>query len=327
MDHNGYTVANANNKYDGAVSIYEALLRSKNAPTVWLLDQIGIDYSKTYLSKMNISIEDNGLAIALGGLKKGITPMHMMESYRTFSSNGKFTDSHTIDRMYDRDNQMIFQAKLSEEKVFSPEVAWNMTEILLETVKSGTASAGDYPKDLAGKTGTTQHPLAKGKVKDAWFVGYTPQYVSALWMGYDKSDEDHYLTGGSEFPTKLTKKILSEMDKQESLVESFTKPDKVKALPKPIILPQIKDLKATYALGSISLIKGKLSWTGSEDDRVVYRIYVDRKGVDKRIGEVEGKTEYIVNNALFQTNKYYVVPYDPLTKLEGKSSETIEMSW
>lgn len=327
IDYNGYEVENANKQYDGAVSLYQALIQSKNAPTVWLLDQIGIDNAKSYLNKMDITIEDDGLAIALGGLEEGITPVQLVESYRTFANSGKMAKSHTIDQIYDRDSELIFQAELDEEAVFSPQVAWNMTEILMETVKSGTASSGEYPKALAGKTGSTQHPLVEGQTKDAWFVGYTPEYVSALWMGYDNSDKDHYLTAGSSYPTQLTKKILTEMDQQEGLADSFTKPEAVNGLQRPIILPEITDLKANLEFGSLSLVKGNLSWTGSNDERVVYRIYLDQEGIDKRVGEVEGKTTFVIDNALFKGNKYYVVPYDPLTKLEGKVSESVELSW
>lgn len=327
IDHNGYTVENVDKQYDGAVSIYDALLQSKNAPTVWLLDQIGIDYSKSYLNKMNIKLPDDGLAIALGGLSEGITPLKMMESYRTFPNNGKITQSHAIEQIYDRDNELSFQADLTEKVVFSPQVAWDMTEILRENVKSGTATAGDYSKALAGKTGSTQDPNVEGQTKDAWFVGFTPEYISALWMGYDKSDQEHYLTGGSAYPTRLTKQILTEMDKQEPLAESFTAPQDVNLLQKPINLPEITNLKANYAFGSLSLVKGQLTWKGSDDERVIYRVYLDQEGIDKRIGEVEGETSFFINNALFQGNRYYVVPYDPLTKLEGKSSNTVELSW
>ncbi|PAV29279.1 penicillin-binding protein [Virgibacillus profundi] len=323
----GYSVANVNNEYDGSVSIYNAIKNSKNAPAVWLLDQIGINYAKDYLSKMDIHIEDDGLALALGGLTNGLTPLQMMESFRSFVHSGEFIESYAIDRLYDRDSEIIFESSPETMDVFSPQVAWNMTEILMDTVESGTASPGDYPKALAGKTGSTQHPYAEGQVKDAWFVGYTPQYVTALWMGYDISDKDHYLTAGSEYPTRLTKAILTEMDKQESLTESFTKPHHVKSLPKPINLPKITDLKANYLFGGISLVKGKLSWKGSEDNRIVYRIYREEDGIDKRVGEVEGKTEFVIDHALFQSNRYYIVPYDPLSRIEGERSNTVELSW
>lgn len=327
IDYNGYKVENANKQYDGAVSLYQALIQSKNAPTVWLLDQIGIDNAKSYLDKMNITIEDDGLAIALGGLSEGITPLQLVESYRSFANNGKVIQSSTIDEIYGRDHKLIFHAEGKETPVFSSQVAWDMTEILMETVRSGTATAGQYGKALAGKTGSTQHPLVEGETKDAWFVGYTPEYVSALWMGYDNSDKDHYLTGGSAYPTELTKQILTEMDQQEGLADSFTRPEEVNGLEQPINLPEITDLKAEMEFGSSSLVKGKLTWTGSDDERIVYRIYLDQEGIDKRVGEVDGKTEFVVDNALFKGNKYYVVPYDPLTKMEGKASESVELTW
>src|SRR5699024_12267267 len=68
--------------------------------------------------------------------------------------------------------------------------------------------------------------------KDAWFVGYTPEYVTSMWMGYDYglSAEDHYLTGGSAYPTQLTKKILTEINNISDLKSEFDKTDNVTAL-------------------------------------------------------------------------------------------------
>ncbi|WP_404451683.1 penicillin-binding protein [Virgibacillus necropolis] len=325
--YDGYTAENVLGNYEGTVSIYEALRVSKNAPAVWLLDSIGIDYAKSYLEKMNISIEDNGLAIALGGLSKGITPIKMMESYRPFIHGGKFIESHTITRIYNRDNEMIVEGKHKEIQVFSSQVAWNMTEMLINVVKNGTGEAGDYEKALAGKTGSTQHPLVKGEYKDAWFVGYTPQYVSALWMGYDQSGKDHFLTDGSSYPTMLTKSILTEVDKQQPLAATFEQPENVEALPAPIELPKIENLKAGYTFGGFSLMDGKLTWSSPDDDRVVYHIYKKQKGIDQRIGEVKGKNEFIIDDVpLLQTTRYYVVPYNPLTKVEGARSNTVELS-
>ncbi|WP_067729783.1 transglycosylase domain-containing protein [Oceanobacillus damuensis] len=324
-----YTVSNSDGLYTNAVTVYEALMTSKNTSTVWLLDQIGVDYSKSYLEKLGMPIEDEGLAIALGGLTKGVTPLQMAQSYQSFAADGDIVQSATIDKIIDRNDEVVYESEVEAEQVFSPQVAWNMTEMLEETVDNGTATAGEYTKALAGKTGSTQHPHVEGQTKDAWFVGYTPEYVTAAWMGFDKSDKDHYLTGGSSYPTSLTKSILTEVDKQSggSLSENFTKPENVEDLPEPIILPQVTNLSAEYQLGGFSLIRGKLTWDGSDDDRVVYRIYQQREGIDKRIGEVTGKTEYTINNALFGNNKFYVVAYDPLTKLEGGRSEIVELNW
>ncbi len=327
IDYDGYTAKNYDDNYEGAVSIYDAVIHSKNAPAVWLLNEIGITNAKQYLSKLNLSIKDEGLAIALGGLTEGITPIELMESYSVFPRKGKVIESNAIDRIYNRNQKLLFHAKPKSTKVFDSQVAWNMTEMLIETVASGTASAGDFSKALAGKTGSTQHLQVKGKTKDAWFAGYTPEYVMALWMGYDKSDKEHYLTGGSEYPTRLVKSILTELDKQDSLVQSFTKPEKVTAVPKPIVLPEIKNLQASYSFGSISLVRGKLTWEGSTDKRVIYRIYRDKAGIDERIGEVEGVTEFTIDDALFRSKRYYIVPYNPLTKVEGKRSKSVQLTW
>jgi penicillin-binding protein 2A len=326
-EYGDYAAANITNTYDGAVSLYDALVYSKNAPSVWLLDQIGIPYAKNYLQKMNIPLEDDGLAIALGGLTEGITPQQLVESYAGFSKFGEVVDSYTIERIYNKDDELLFQANPKTTEVFTPQVAWNMTEILMEAVEKGTASAGTYEKALAGKTGSTQHSFVEGKTKDAWFAGYTPEYVTASWVGYDKSDEDHYFTGGSEYPTGLTKAILTEMDKQKPLTASFTKPGNVTSVPKPIQLPEVTDIEASYAFGSLSLVKGVLKWQGSDDDRVVYRIYEERDGIDKRVGEIEGETEFTVDQALFNSGSYYVVPFNPLTKEEGQRSSSVSFAW
>src|SRR5699024_2027299 len=121
-----------------------------------------------------------------------------------------------------------------------------MTEMLAEAAQSVTASAGEFGKALAGKTGTTQHPTVEGEARDTWFVGFTPEYVSALWMGYDKTDDHHYLTGGSSYPTRLTKDILTEIDKVKPLEEQIVKPEGKEELPKPIEMSSIYNVQATY---------------------------------------------------------------------------------
>ncbi|MFB4475692.1 transglycosylase domain-containing protein, partial [Oceanobacillus caeni] len=230
MDIHDYEVSNADDTYANITTVYEAIVQSKNTSAVWLLNEIGVDYSKTYLEKMGIQLDndDKGLAIALGGLTRGVTPIQLMEGYSAFANEGKMVKSYTIDRIYDRYDKVVYEAESRKTKVFSPQVAWDMTKILSTTVKKGTGSAGEYKKALAGKTGTTEHPHVEGQTKDAWFVGYTPEYVSVLWMGYDQSDENHYLTGGSTYPTALTKSILTEMDKEHSLSKDFIKPSNVK---------------------------------------------------------------------------------------------------
>lgn len=324
-----YNVVNANGEYKDEITIYQAIMESTNTSAVWLLDEIGIDYSKGYLEKLGITFEDDGLSIALGGLTYGVTPLKMAQSYQAFASGGDITSATSISSIENRNEEVIYESKIETENVFTSQVAWNMTEMLSGTVQSGTASSGDFNKALAGKTGSTQHTTVDGATKDAWFVGYTPEYVTAMWMGYDTTDKDHYLTGGSSYPTSLTKKILTEIDRQteREMSSDFEIPENVEPLPEPIELATISDISANYEFGGFSIIRGNLNWNGSTDERVVYRIYQETDGEDKLIDEVKGVTQYTIDNVWFENNKYYVVPYDPNTRMEGMKSDSVTFSW
>ncbi|WLV25514.1 transglycosylase domain-containing protein [Aciduricibacillus chroicocephali] len=328
--YNGYTAANYDGIYENAVTMYEALIKSKNAPAVWLLNEIGVPNSKKYLKKMDIDIKEEGLGIALGGLEKGLSPIQIAGAYRTFIHEGKYVEPHAILHMVDSDgNEVERKQPLKSSKVFSKKVAWNMVDMMESTVQEGTAQAGMYDKALAGKTGTTQHPLASGETKDAWFAGVTPEYSLAIWMGYDMSDADHYLTGGSEYPTKLAKSILSQIDEEENLSSKFQRPKGIKELQKPIHLPEIHDVRVKYNLGGSTLVKARISWQAdTSDDRVVYRVYEKKKGEAQLIGETKGKKELVLSKAdLFKSRTFYVVPYDPLTRLEGERSKSVELGF
>lgn len=323
----GWSPRNHDDNYEGSISLYEAIVKSKNVTSVWLLNEIGVKKSKSYLKKMNMNISDKDLGIALGGLTDGLTPINLAEGYRTFAANGEFIESFTISEIYDRDNESIFEMKQKPTEVFSEQVAWDITEILQTTVSRGTASSGYYPKALAGKTGSTQQDDVPGATKDAWFVGYTPEYVTSMWMGYDTSDANHYLTSGSSYPTQLTKKILTEIDGVNNLKSQFEKSENVTALETPIQLPEEVELSGKRVFGGFQIIKGKLSWNKSKDSRITYRIYEEVNEENKLIAEVANESEYIIDNlSLFSNRYFFVVPFDPLTGTEGKKSNTIPLS-
>ncbi|KGX84738.1 transglycosylase domain-containing protein [Pontibacillus litoralis] len=328
ISYGEYYPKNYNGQYAGTVSMYDALIASLNAPAVWLMDQIGVDYSKAYLEKMGMDIPDEGLSIALGGLEEGVTPLDLIEGFRTFASNGKAVEPHTILQIYNEEDELIATSSKEETEVFTAQTAWDMTRMLESVVQQGTAQIGTYDKALAGKTGTTQHPYVQGENNDVWFVGYTPEYVGSVWMGYDKIDEQHYVNGGSASPTTLMKDVLTQIDRQQDLQEQFVKPDNVKELQPPIQLPVIGDLDGEIDVGPLS-VKADLSWTPADDDRVQYRIYRQSEAEeDELVGEVTGEGNYKVKGAsFFRKESYYVVPYDPLTKQEGTSSNVVEVEW
>ncbi|WP_165999689.1 PBP1A family penicillin-binding protein [Bacillus sp. Cs-700] len=325
IDYNGYSPSNYNNQYKGQLSLYDAVRVSANAPAVWLLNEIGIPYSKSYLEKSGLSIEDRDLKIALGGIDKGVSPFEMMAAYRPFIEDGKQIEPFFISKLYNNDGKLVGEANQTEEKVYSKQTAWYMTRILEGVVKNGTATSGKSEVAVAGKTGTTSYEGVSGGSRDAWFVGFTPEYVGAIWMGYDRTTDSQYLTGGSEYPVKLFKQVVNASVNENSQKE-FKKPSGVKDMEKPITLPKIKDVKAQFDF-LYGLPAVKLNWTASSDERVVYRIYEIKDGNREQIAEVEGDGEYTRNSiSFFGSVSYEVVPFNPLTEQEGEVSNEASVS-
>ncbi|WP_270182457.1 transglycosylase domain-containing protein [Alkalihalobacillus sp. CinArs1] len=316
-EYNGYSPSNYNGQYSGEMPLYDAVRVSANAPAVWLLNEIGISYAKSYLEKSGISIEDQDLKIALGGIDKGVTPFEMMEAYRPFAYQGERIEPYFIEKLYNHDGELVGEAKPEKESVYKKQTAWYMTRILEGVVKNGTAQSGKVNTALAGKTGTTSFEGVKGGVRDAWFVGYTPEIVGSVWMGYDRTTKDQYLKGGSEYPVQLFKKVVNA---SEAKTKAFKKPEDVKDMEKPVNLPEIDDLKADidflYGLPAVTL-----KWTASSDDRVEYAIYEVKDGNRKKIDSVTGKGEYTKHSvSFFGSVSYQVVPVNPLTDQEGTPS-------
>ena len=325
IDYDGYSPSNYNNQYKGKLSLYDAVRVSANAPAVWLLNEIGIPYSKSYLEKSGLSIEDRDLKIALGGIDKGVSPFEMMAAYRPFIEDGKQIEPFFISKLYNNDGKLVGEANQTEEKVYSKQTAWYMTRILEGVVKNGTATSGKSEVAVAGKTGTTSYEGVSGGSRDAWFVGFTPEYVGAVWMGYDRTTDSQYLTGGSEYPVKLFKQVVNASVNENSQKE-FKKPSGVKDMEKPITLPKINDLKAQFDF-LYGLPAVKLNWTASSDERVVYRIYEIKDGDREQIAEVEGNGEYTRNSiSFFGSVSYEVVPFNPLTDQEGEVSNEASVS-
>ncbi len=198
MTFGNYQPSNYNHQYAGEVPMYEAVKESKNVSAVWLLNELGIEEGLDSIKRFGISLDknDRNLSLALGGLHKGVSPLNMAEAFTVFPNHGVRMKTHAIKKIVDADGNVIAEWKTKKERVTTKAVTDNMTTMLLGVVEQGTGSAAQIPgRETAGKTGSTQVPI-KGinGVKDQWFVGYTPQLVGAIWVGYDKTDANHYIT-------------------------------------------------------------------------------------------------------------------------------------
>ncbi|MFB5663202.1 PBP1A family penicillin-binding protein [Alteribacillus sp. HJP-4] len=325
-DYDGYSPRNVNGEYRGEISMADAITESTNTAAVWLYDQMGAD-STDWLEKLDLDVTDNGLAVALGGLSEGLTPLELAEAYTTFPNNGKKVEPFFISKITDRNGEVIGEAETVSDDVMSKQSAWYMTRLLENVVEEGTASSGDTEYALAGKTGTTSFLDVEGGTRDAWFAGFTPQWSGALWMGYDKTTEQQYLQGGSSYPTRLFKEILNQVPDESGTQQAFSQPEDVQDLAPPVEMARINDLDASLSFKGSGLLNVKLEWTPSDDERVQYRIYEVTEGEGEEIAEVEGEGSYTIEGVnVFSLREYMIVPYNPQTEEEGQPSNVAEVS-
>ncbi|MBS4210719.1 penicillin-binding protein 1A [Bacillus sp. FJAT-50079] len=202
MSFSGYAPKNYDGQYAGEVAMYKAIEDSINVPAVWLLNEIGLDKSFQMLKKFGLPVkdEDKNLSLALGGTDTGFSPKQMAEAYSVFANGGQRVESHIITRIIGPTGNVIAEPEPKKVRVISKKTAEQMTAMLLNVVETGTgrnAKINGYK--IAGKTGSTQLPYSDitDGTKDQWFVGYTPNLVGAVWLGYDKTDRTHYVRGKS----------------------------------------------------------------------------------------------------------------------------------
>lgn len=193
-----YTPTNLSGYYSGEVAMYRALADSLNAPTVWLLNEIGLSRGMRKVEDFGISLsdEDNHLgAIALGGMDRGVTPLEIASAYSVFPNNGIRKEPHFITRIVDATGAVVVDnSRVKSRRVISERTANEMNSMLLSVFESGTGrNIQPTSQKIAGKTGTTQTESRTGAT-DQWVVGYTPDIVIASWKGYDFTTDQHYLT-------------------------------------------------------------------------------------------------------------------------------------
>ncbi len=171
---------NYNERFYGPTRLREALVKSRNVVTVKIVQDIGLDYVIDYAKKLGITSPiDRNLSIALGSC--GIPLLELVKAYTVFSNLGYLVEPVFITKIVDRDNNIIEEAASKKKKVIDMSTAYIMTNMMESVVKSGTATkAKALGRPAACKTGTTN------EMNDALFVGYTPQYTTGVWVGFDK---------------------------------------------------------------------------------------------------------------------------------------------
>lgn len=196
-----YAPSNFDHTYAGEIPMYQALAESKNAATVWLLDDIGIRRGYNKLKEFGVQVDESDAhygAIALGGMARGTNPLEIASAYSVFANDGVRIAPHFITQIVDPTGAIVVDnSKPKKRRVLSKKVNSDMNLMLLNVFTDGLGrNIQPSGFKVAGKTGTTQTDTDEG-VKDQWVVAYTPDVVIASWQGYDQTNEEYFLTSST----------------------------------------------------------------------------------------------------------------------------------
>ncbi len=170
---------NYDEKFYGRTLFREGLIKSRNVVTVKILQRIGVDYAIKYAKKLGITSKlERNLSLALGA--SDVTLLELVNAYSVFANKGDLVAPCFIKKIVDRDGRVVYTHEPVRQKIIDESTAYVMTHLMMEVVQFGTGwRVKALNRPAAGKTGTTNNMF------DAWFVGYTPEYVTGVWVGFD----------------------------------------------------------------------------------------------------------------------------------------------
>lgn len=183
---------NYSGTFSGNMTLAQAVAQSTNTVAAYVADQVGRDSVARAARRLGIESRI-GLepAMALGAVE--VSPIEMATAYDAFANGGRRVDAYGISRIRTPQGRVIYQRQSGQsgQAINNPSLYY-MNQMLRGVVTSGSGrSAAISGRDLAGKTGTTSD------YKDAWFVGYTGGFVTAVWVGKDDNTAMRGVTGGS----------------------------------------------------------------------------------------------------------------------------------
>lgn len=272
FNHNGWN-PNTTTSGSGDMTMRKALAKSSNTIAIKVAEKLGSTYDESvnvmldYLKNFGLSDLKDGPggrdrsfpALTLGGMTKGVSPLDMAAAYGTLANGGTYVEPITFTTVESSDGQVLIQNTPEEHRVVDPEVAYILTDMMKSVITEGTgksASLGDMP--VAGKTGTTNEN------KDAWFVGYTPYYVGATYIGDDHRTDPNTkkpiprrgVSHGSSTSGKLWANVMRKVHDGLDPID-FKKPSNIEFYNINLLNGSIVP-KGAYNSGMAAFIKGNI---------------------------------------------------------------------
>lgn len=205
----GYAPKNVAN-YRGLTTVRKAIEVSSNVVNMKILSNVGPSKAIKYLQDMGLSHVnpdlDNNLALSIGGMSEGATPLEMAAAYEAIANGGEYTEPTFYTKVEDSNGNVILESKQEKRRVMEETTAYITADILKDVVtgSSGTAYMCKISgMDVAAKTGTTDSK------KDKWLCGFTPYYSAATWVGYDTPEEVRY--GNANAAQQIWARIMKDI--------------------------------------------------------------------------------------------------------------------
>lgn len=176
FDNQSYEPNNFKGEFYGTVTLRQALSKSLNIPTVKFAEQVGYARVADLARKAGLQVRATP-ALALGAYE--VRPVDIAAAYTVFANRGQFIEANWIKTIRDQEGASIFNSKPNRREVLDQRVAYMMTQLMGEVLRSGTGAgvrARGFGLPAAGKTGTSH---------DGWFAGFTSELICVVWVGYD----------------------------------------------------------------------------------------------------------------------------------------------
>ena len=194
-----YTLHNDDYSTSDTIPMYQALALSYNLPVAYIVNTLGIDKAFEFGQKFGLDME-NVEKVLGASIGSGVetNPLQMAQAYSAFANDGVMKDAHLITRIETAGGKVLAQHRETSTKVIDRSVADKMPSMMLGTYTNGTGVSADATNYyLAGKTGATETSFDVNLVNDQWYIAYTPDLVISQWVGFEQTDENHYIDSSS----------------------------------------------------------------------------------------------------------------------------------
>lgn len=221
---------NADRTYRGLTTLRTAVTNSVNVVAAKVYSKMNPETPLEYLKRAGIERSQKNVALSMGGMDQGVSPLLMAGAYAPFANEGIYLEPISYTKVVDRNGNILLDKlkdpdiKQQSNIVYSNQTAFVMTNILENVCRSGTAAGYGLVKggniSSAGKTGTTND------TKDKWFCGYTPYYVGTVWHGFDNNAA---LTSSSNYALRIWSSVMNQVH-ADLPNKKFTKPSGIKQM-------------------------------------------------------------------------------------------------